>query len=161
MSVTRNSRHLTGSACVFDLNRGAVLLIEHKASGWHQLPGGHVDEDETAAEACLREVYEETGVTAELWQPHTYDIPGAVWHPTPFMVCEFWAPPKPHKGEPEHAHIDELFIAVADSTAPLTAQLAEVGCAVWVEVDELNAHNVRPDVPVVVPLAWAAASGAR
>lgn len=152
--ITERSRHFTASAVVIDLQRRMVLLVDHLASSQRQLPGGHVDPDETGHETALREVYEETGVHARLWAPQALTVPGGTWMPTPWMVCEFPAPAKPHKGEPAHRHIDLLYLAVADSTAPLTTQPEEVAGAVWMPIDGLDAAAVRADVPVVVPMAW-------
>jgi 8-oxo-dGTP diphosphatase len=48
---------------------GAVLLVERSKpprAGLWSLPGGHIEAGETAASAALRELTEETGVTAEL-----------------------------------------------------------------------------------------------
>lgn len=48
---------------------GRVLLIERAAgamAGRWSLPGGHIEPGETAVAAALRELREETGVTAEL-----------------------------------------------------------------------------------------------
>jgi 8-oxo-dGTP diphosphatase len=48
---------------------GAVLLVERSKpprAGLWSLPGGHIEAGETAASAALRELGEETGVTAEL-----------------------------------------------------------------------------------------------
>jgi len=54
------------SAAIF---RGdAVLLVKRTkpVSGVWSLPGGHIEPGERAREAALREVMEETGVTAEI-----------------------------------------------------------------------------------------------
>ncbi|WP_229401896.1 NUDIX hydrolase [Micromonospora okii] len=158
-AVSSHSRHHTASAVVIDTAARRVLLVDHKASGLRQFPGGHVDPDETGDEAAIREVREETGVVATVWTPGGFVVPGARRvHPTPFMVAEFPAPPKPHKGEPAHHHIDLLYIATADSTAPTVAQLAEVDGAVWLPVDELPAA-VRADVPSTVAATWQALTG--
>lgn len=153
--VTPDTRHFTASAVVVDPARALVLLIDHKATGQRQFPGGHVDPDETADQAALREVTEETGVIATLWTPPAdrVTIPGAVRHITPLMVCEFPAPAKPAKNQPAHHHIDLLYVATADATAPTRARLAEVDAAVWLPI--ANLANVRADVPPVARLAWA------
>ncbi|MFG1880752.1 NUDIX hydrolase [Micromonospora sp. NPDC049102] len=159
-TVHAHSRHFTASAVVIDPATRRVLLIDHKASGLRQFPGGHVDPDETGDEAAIREIHEETGVVATVWTPGGYDVPGARRvHPVPFMVAEFVAPPKPHKGEPAHHHIDLLYIATADSTAPITTQPAEVDGAVWLPLDTLTTAAARADVPPVAAAAWQALTG--
>ncbi len=55
-SVTPDTRHFTASMVVLDVERGLVLLVHHRASGLWMFPGGHVDPDEAAHEAALREV---------------------------------------------------------------------------------------------------------
>jgi len=55
------------SAAIF--RDGEVLLVERASgpsAGLWSLPGGHIEPGETAAAAALREVTEETGVSAEL-----------------------------------------------------------------------------------------------
>lgn len=158
-TVHAGSRHHTASGVVFDLERRLVLLVDHRASGQRQFPGGHIDPDETGAEAMIREVVEETGVHATLWSPYRIDVPGGRWHPAPFLCAEFVAPAKPDKGEPAHRHIDLLYLATADSTAPTTVQVAEVDAAVWLPVDGIHRQAVRADVPVAVEAAWAAMTG--
>jgi 8-oxo-dGTP pyrophosphatase MutT (NUDIX family) len=159
--VTGRSRHFTASAVVIDLTTAEVLLIDHRATGRRQPPGGHVDADQAGHEAAIREVLEETGVQAVLWTSRPVTIPGGAWMPSPFLVCEFPAPPKPAEGEPAHAHIDLLYLATADSTVPVTAQVAEVTGAVWLPIHTLATAAVREDVPVVVPLAWEYMTGTR
>lgn len=53
------------NAVVFN-ERGEVLLARRSDNGLWCLPGGHVELGETLAEACLRELREETGLEAEV-----------------------------------------------------------------------------------------------
>jgi ADP-ribose pyrophosphatase YjhB (NUDIX family) len=55
------------NAVVFN-EKKEVLLAKRTDNGLWCIPGGHVDLGETLAEACLRELYEETGLKAEVVQ---------------------------------------------------------------------------------------------
>lgn len=157
--VTATSRHLTATAAVFDIHARKVLLVFHNGYQRWQLPGGHVDDNETGAEAAIREVAEETGVEARLWCIDPLAVPGGVWHPSPIMTVEFPHPGSVEWAEPAHHHIDELYLATADSDAATTAQLDEVAGVRWVLIDDLGWPEVRADVPVVVPYAWQILTG--
>lgn len=50
------------SAVIFDETREKVLLTQRADNGRWCLPGGHMESGESAAEACEREVWEETGL---------------------------------------------------------------------------------------------------
>ncbi|HAX70727.1 MAG TPA: NUDIX domain-containing protein [Anaerolineales bacterium] len=50
------------SAVIFDKTREKVLLTQRADNGHWCLPGGHMESGESAAEACEREVWEETGL---------------------------------------------------------------------------------------------------
>lgn len=50
------------SAVIFDEKRKKVLLTQRADNGHWCLPGGHMESGESAAEACEREVWEETGL---------------------------------------------------------------------------------------------------
>ena len=50
------------SATIFDEKREKVLLTQRVDNGRWCLPGGHMESGESAAEACEREVWEETGL---------------------------------------------------------------------------------------------------
>jgi 8-oxo-dGTP pyrophosphatase MutT (NUDIX family) len=50
------------SATIFDENREKVLLTQRTDNGRWCLPGGRMESGESAAEACEREVWEETGL---------------------------------------------------------------------------------------------------
>lgn len=54
------------SALVFDEAREKILLTRRADNGRWCLPGGGMDPGESAAEACAREVLEETGLEVEV-----------------------------------------------------------------------------------------------
>jgi 8-oxo-dGTP pyrophosphatase MutT (NUDIX family) len=54
---------LGSSAIIFDEKREKVLLTRRADNGLWCLPGGKVESGESVAEACEREVLEETGLT--------------------------------------------------------------------------------------------------
>ena len=53
------------NAVVFN-DRGEVLLARRTDNGLWCIPGGHVDLGETLEAACLRELFEETGLRGEV-----------------------------------------------------------------------------------------------
>jgi ADP-ribose pyrophosphatase YjhB (NUDIX family) len=54
------------SAAVFDHNKERILLIRRADDGKWAVPGGYMEAGENFAEACIREVYEETGLRVEV-----------------------------------------------------------------------------------------------
>lgn len=54
------------SAVIFDSSHEKVLLTRRTDNGMWCLPGGAMDPGESAAEACIREVWEETGLQVEV-----------------------------------------------------------------------------------------------
>lgn len=76
---------LTIDNIIFSMNNEdnlSILLIKRKSHPFKDcwaLPGGFVDQKETADEACMRETKEETGVTVSknnIEQLHTFTTPG-------------------------------------------------------------------------------------
>lgn len=61
--IGRQAMLLVGcSAIIFDALREKILLTRRADNGRWCLPGGHMEAGESAAEACVREVWEETGL---------------------------------------------------------------------------------------------------
>ena len=54
------------SAIILDETKGKVLLTQRQDNGRWCLPGGGMDPGESAEEACIREVREETGLEARV-----------------------------------------------------------------------------------------------
>lgn len=54
------------SATIFDKTREKVLLTQRTDNGRWCLPGGAMEAGESAAEACVREVWEETGLVVQV-----------------------------------------------------------------------------------------------
>jgi 8-oxo-dGTP pyrophosphatase MutT (NUDIX family) len=117
-------KHLTSSVFVF--RRAAagwrLGLIKHPRLGRMMIPGGHVEEEESPAEAALREVAEEAGLVVRLVSPPAAPLPGG-YQPRrvapPWWMVEYSVPPDGHLGEP-HVHIDHLYVALAGDGEPVT-----------------------------------------
>lgn len=85
---------------------GRVLLVRHTyGQSWWHLPGGGVKRRETLADACLRELREEVGVTAddgvdglELFGTYSNLAEGKSDHVTVFLVRQ-WERVDPGAGE--------------------------------------------------------------
>jgi 8-oxo-dGTP pyrophosphatase MutT (NUDIX family) len=61
--IGRTGQIRVGSAAViFDDRREKILLTQRSDNGQWCLPGGGLDPGESAAENCIREVFEETGL---------------------------------------------------------------------------------------------------
>ncbi len=61
--VGKGGRLAVGCAgAVFDGTRDKILLVRRADNGRWAVPGGYMEPGESAAEACAREVWEETGL---------------------------------------------------------------------------------------------------
>jgi 8-oxo-dGTP pyrophosphatase MutT (NUDIX family) len=93
-----NDHHVTASA--FVVSARGVILHRHKRLGIWVQPGGHIDYDESAPLAALRETYEETGLPVRHLEP-----------PLLFHVDV-------HPGPRGHTHYDLRYVLVSPPQEP-------------------------------------------
>jgi len=126
--------HITASGMIYEPHKGELLLLEHvQLKKWLQ-PGGHVEpSDTTILEAALREVREETGITADkLSLRATADGFSIV------DIDSHYIPPCEYKGEAEHYHHDIRFLfTLSDCDAPIELDTAESHSYRWMRVKDI------------------------
>jgi 8-oxo-dGTP pyrophosphatase MutT (NUDIX family) len=110
-------KHATSSVFVFRRAAGGwrLGLIRHPRFHRMMIPGGHVEQDESQAEAAIREVAEETGLAVRLMRPPAAPLPSGYRPPRvapPWWIAEYQVPPDSHLGVP-HIHVDHLYVALA------------------------------------------------
>lgn len=104
---------------------GRVLLIRHNALDAWLLPGGHLEpEDSDLWEASVRELEEETGISADLLES------GREANAVPIDLDIHTIPANPAKGEPEHRHFDFRYLHRLQET-PVRLQAEEVSDHAW------------------------------
>jgi 8-oxo-dGTP pyrophosphatase MutT (NUDIX family) len=91
--------HVTASAIVVG-ERGTVLHLHKRLGLWLQ-PGGHIDADESPADAALREAWEETGLPVS----HPPDGPR-------FVHVDV------HPGPKGHTHLDVRYLIYSPDVDP-------------------------------------------
>ena len=136
----RMTKHATSSVFVFCEVEGRwrLGLIEHPRLGRQMVVGGHVEADETQAEAAVRETVEESGLRVRLLGCPAPSLPVGYPHArvaAPWWITELMVPADNHLAEP-HVHVDHQYVAVAESpdlpsaaTTSPAVRTASHGCA--------------------------------
>jgi len=146
-------RHFTASAIVFDPDLEHVLLVHHNKIGKWLYPGGHIEDNQTPAEAAMREVEEETGVRTRVVGDPLFAHSAVTVHEPPYTVLEMDVR---DTRIGEHRHIDMVYVLRATSTE-LTAQVEEVSAVRWVPVADIAGLDTPAELPALVVEAaeWA------
>jgi 8-oxo-dGTP pyrophosphatase MutT (NUDIX family) len=103
------------------------------------VPGGHVEADETAAQAAVREVAEETGLSVGLLSAPNLVVPAGFPHarvPNPWWIVEEHVPADRHEPNP-HVHVDHLYVAVLGAGGVCAQGSAELRFD-WYSADRLG-----------------------
>jgi len=157
-------RHFTATAFVID-SKNRVLLLWHKRLQRWMPPGGHVDPDETPEDAAKRECKEETGLDVEIGGEAQDDLfardpsEGRMLKKPIAMLLEN-IPASEERGEPEHQHMDFLYVArPLDESQATTLAEAEAREMRWFTKKEVQTldetteifSNVKAYILAVLP----------
>lgn len=133
LNTANHKRHFTVTGYVVNKDRTRLLMIHHKKLNKWLPPGGHLEENEIPHEGAIREVFEETGVTATpvLLDEPNMNLRGEVdmQIPRPYALL-YQLIPEGSK-DIEHIHLDMVYMLEADDSAETAAQLDEVFAAQW------------------------------
>lgn len=135
-------RHFTATAYIF--HEEEVLLHYHKKLHTWLPPGGHLEPNETPAEAARREVLEETGLEIEFIAQENLKIEAhnAVSLERPYLCLLENIPP--YKDLPAHQHIDFIYLA------RIKGEKKEVEGFRWFKYEELQELALLADVQEVL-----------
>ena len=146
--MDKKINHFTATGVVFNDNK--FLMIKHKKLGVWLPPGGHIDENELPCEAVLREIFEETGITAKI-KSYAQDID------IPADSCELPLPMQilleDIEGTGLHNHIDMIYLCIAEDSVlrPQEAEISDIGWFTLSEIMELDTYdNVRNSIQKAV-----------
>lgn len=132
--------HVTTSGVVIRNNK--VLYIKHLALNKWLLPGGgHCElEDDSLVDASLREIEEETGISARNL---------VLLSSTPVDIDLHIIPANQKKEEPEHWHADFRYVFQLND-AEIVLQEEEVTDYEWISIDEIPMDRLAERLHTIV-----------
>lgn len=138
--MSKLESHYTATGFVLNKAGDRILFIFHKKLQIWLPPGGHIDDGELPHEAVVREVFEETGVRAEIVDPIGdlgLGVNGPeIQIPTPLAIFHEQIPA--HGDKLAHLHYDFLYHMRALDENLVHAE-REIEAAHWFTLDEIMA----------------------
>jgi 8-oxo-dGTP pyrophosphatase MutT (NUDIX family) len=132
-------RHFTVTGFVVD--GGRTLLHWHKRLRQWMPPGGHVEPDEDPVQALLREIREETGLTAEVIAPSDpalpFAYPGQLPPPYTILIEDI------EEADGRHQHIDLIYFCRSLDGEAIRPPSAD-DTLVWVSEEQLERNESLP-----------------
>ena len=146
-SWRRLEKHFVATGFVLNCEETKMLMVYHRKLDRWAAPGGHIEENELPEDAALREVFEETGIKAEIKSCSKNNIASdtqkEVQLSTPYVILGEYIP-KNTESE-THIHIDLVYLCEAEETETLK-QEAEVKAVKWMTWDEIVTSNTFSSV---------------
>lgn len=137
------NKHFVATGFVLNKDQTKMLMVHHRKLNKWAAPGGHVEPDETPAEAALREVLEETGVKAEIVDCSNIKLCPKIGTEaqldTPYAMLSEYIPE--HGEVKAHIHLDFIFLCVADEDEGIIQQEREVKDVRWMTWEEIEKAN--------------------
>ncbi|MDX8431556.1 MAG: NUDIX domain-containing protein [Candidatus Algichlamydia australiensis] len=133
-------KEFVATCYIFEGNR--TLLHFHKKLQRWLPPGGHVEENESPAEAARREVMEECGLEIDFIRDEKYwiEVPNASSFERPAFCLMENIPT--YKDVPAHQHMDFVYMANPKKGAKIRE-----GCGFeWFTFEEVEKLDLFPDV---------------
>ena len=127
--------HITASAWVVNKDRSKVLMVYHNIyHSWSWL-GGHADGDRDLLAVSMREVREESGLTAvRPVSPHIYSL----------EILTVDGHEKRGAYVSSHLHLNVTYLLEADPAAPVRRKPDENSAVAWFGLEEAVAASSEP-----------------
>ena len=128
--LTRNNviGHFSAGGFIVNKEKNKMLAVYHKiADGW-TYPGGHADGEENLLRVALREVYEETGLKADVLKIN------------PFMISILPAESHLQKNQfvSSHLHFDIIYLMEADESISLKMFDDAIDGVKWISFHDIE-----------------------
>ena len=127
--------HVTASAWMVNKDRSKVLMVYHNIyNSWSWL-GGHADGDRDLLAVSMREVREESGLTAvRPVSPHIYSL----------EILTVDGHEKRGAYVSSHLHLNVTYLLEADPAAPVRRKPDENSAVAWFGLEEAVAASSEP-----------------
>ncbi|WMJ87421.1 NUDIX hydrolase [Anaerocolumna sp. MB42-C2] len=132
------NNHFTATGIVFNSKKEILMIHHNKLHVWLP-PGGHVDDNELPDDAVLREIFEETGIRAEIINnKRSLPLTDCKELEIPFVILL-----EDMEGDGTHNHIDMIYLckAINEDYVPQEIEVNGIGWFSFEQIKELKTFD--------------------